>query len=252
MLKTLETIFERGTIEINEQGDRIPLHSNTSKEQGLFLQKIFDKIKPSKSLEVGFAYGISSLFILEKHREYGSAERAHLVIEPDNYWGNAAVHNIEKEGLSSYLQIRKNYSDKILTKLFHENYRIQYAYIDTTKQFDVVMQDFYFINKILDVSGVVILDDCGGGWPGVQRVARFINTLPHFKVLEGHLELKYTLKKKVAKYVLSSIINMLPFKKRFYETIDFKTDKELGLNFSCIAFQKIDEDRRSWNWDKSF
>jgi predicted O-methyltransferase YrrM len=252
MLKSLETIFETGSIEINGQGDRIPLHSNTSKEQGLFLQRIFDKVKPAKSLEVGFAYGISSLFILEKHRENASAVKAHLVIEPDSYWGTAAVYNIEKEGLSSYLQIHKDYSDKILTKLFHENYRIQYAYIDTTKQFDVIMQDFYFINKILDVNGVVILDDCGGGWPGVQRVARFINTLPHFKVLEGHNELKYSFKKKVAEYVFSYIMNMLPFTKKLFETINFKTDKELRLNFGCIAFIKIEEDKRAWDWDATF
>lgn len=252
MLKSLETIFESVSIEINEQGDRIPLHSNTSKDQGLFLQRIFDKVKPARSLEVGFAYGISSLFILEKHRENGSTDGAHIVIEPDSYWGNAAVYNIEKEGLSNYLQIHKDYSDKILTKLFQENYRIQYAYVDTTKQFDVIMQDFYFINKILDVGGVIILDDCGGSWPGVQRVARFINTLPHYKVLEGHNELKYSFSKKVAKYALSFIINRLPFKKKLYETIDFKTDKELGLNYCCIAFIKTENDKRNWDWDKVF
>ena len=48
MLKSLKTIFESGTIEINEQGDRIPLHSNTSKDQGLFLQRIFDRVKEPK------------------------------------------------------------------------------------------------------------------------------------------------------------------------------------------------------------
>jgi len=46
MLKSLEEIFETKSIEINDSGERIPLHSHTSKEQGLFLQDIFDKIKP--------------------------------------------------------------------------------------------------------------------------------------------------------------------------------------------------------------
>ena len=252
MLQSLEDIFNTQTIEINDDGDRIPLHSNTDKEQGIFLQKIFDRIKPFRSLEVGFAYGISTMFILEKHREIKSSEGSHLVIEPDSYWGTAAEHNIEKEGLSKYLQIRKDYSDKVLTQLFHENYRIQFAYIDTTKQFDVVMQDFYFISKILDVGGVVILDDCGGTWPGVQKVARFINTLPHYKIFESHNEHTSSFLKNIAKYVLSFVIKILPFKNKIYETIDFKTDKELGLNYSCIAFIKIDEDRRNWDWDKIF
>lgn len=252
MLKSLETIYETQTIETNNSGTRIPLHSETSKEQGIFLQRIFDIVKPAKSLEVGFAYGISAMFILEKHRENGSEEKAHLVIEPDSYWGTAAIHNIEKEGLKKYLQIRNDYSDKILTQLFHENYRIQYAYIDTTKQFDTVLQDFYFINKILDVGGVVILDDCGGVWPGVQRVARFINTLPHYQILARHNKTKNSKKINTVQYLLSFLINMLPFKKRIYPTFNFKTDGELGLDFSCIAFQKMEEDKRSWNWDKTF
>jgi len=69
MLKTLEEIFEQKTIETDDIEKRIELHSNTSKEQGLFLQKIFGLVKPKKSLEVGLAYGISTLFILEKHKE---------------------------------------------------------------------------------------------------------------------------------------------------------------------------------------
>ena len=55
MLTSLNEIFEQRSIEINEIGDRIPLHSNTSKEQGFFLQEMFDLVKPKNSLEVGFA-----------------------------------------------------------------------------------------------------------------------------------------------------------------------------------------------------
>ncbi|MBC7887146.1 MAG: class I SAM-dependent methyltransferase [Ferruginibacter sp.] len=252
MLNVLEAIFESGTMEINSAGERIPLHSNTSKEQGIFLQKIFDRVKPANSLEVGFAYGISAMFILEKHREAGSEDGAHLVIEPDSYWGTVAIHNIEKEGLTKYLQIRRDYSDKILTQLYHQNHRIQYAYIDTTKQFDTVLQDFYFINKILDVGGVVILDDCGGGWPGVQRVARFISSLPHYKILEGYNKIEISLKRQLAQSILSFTMGMLPFKKKCYPTINFKTDAELGLDYTCIAFQKEAGDSRSWDWDKTF
>src|SRR5687767_10094106 len=140
MLKSVQEIFESNTIEVDDTGSRIPVHSHTTKEQCLFLQQIFDQIKPARTLEVGFAYGISSLFILEKHREYHSSPEAHIVIEPDHYWGNAALHNIKKEGLEQYLKIERDFSDKILTRLFHEKHSIQYAYIDTTKVFDVVLQ----------------------------------------------------------------------------------------------------------------
>src|SRR3954471_5379839 len=145
MLETLSEIFRLNTIEINDSGQRIALHSNTSKKQGEFLQDVFDLVKPDSSLEVGFAYGISTLFILKKHYQNNSVDQCHIVIEPDDYWGPAAVHNIEKEGLLKYLQIKKGYSDKVLASLFLQDHRIQYAYVDTTKRFDIVMHDFYFI-----------------------------------------------------------------------------------------------------------
>ena len=250
MLDSLQQIFATQTIEVDTTGERIPVHSNTTMEQGLFLQELFDMVKPARSLEVGFAYGISSLFILQKHSQYQSPERSHIVIEPDEYWGPAAMHNIKKEGLASYIDIKKDYSDKILTQLFHEDHRIQYAYIDTTKRFDVVMQDFYFIDKIMDTGGVVILDDCGGRWPGIQRVARYIHTLPHYKFVRGHNKRAYSLKLRIAHGVCSLLMKAVPFKARLFPGTNFKTDRQLGLDFACIAFRKTGNDQRSWDWDK--
>lgn len=251
MLQTLQKIFETNTVQINDGGETIPLHSNTSLQQGLFIQEMFDLAKPNQSVEVGFAYGISSLFILEKHKQLKSKTAAHIVIEPDNYWGGGAEYNIEKEGLSEYVQIKRDFSDKVLAGLFLDNTRIQFAYIDSTKQFDVIMQDFYLINKIMDVGGIIVLDDCGGNWPGVQRVARFVNTLPHYEKVGAHDKNKTSFKKALAQKVISLIIGLIPFKKRVYEGIDFSTNKQLGLDYSCIAFKKIGEDKRAWNWDRA-
>ncbi|MEO6719103.1 MAG: class I SAM-dependent methyltransferase [Ferruginibacter sp.] len=251
MLKTLEEVFELGTIETGSNGERIKLHSNTSIEQCLFLQGLYDEIKPKRSLEVGFAYGISTLFILEKCRQYNNDSKCHIVIEPFD-WGNAAIHNISKEGLQNYIDIRKDRSDVVLPSMYLNNERIQFAYIDTTKVFDTVLQDFYFIDKIMDTGGVIIFDDCGGAWPGVQKVVRLISTLPHYKVLSGHEKIKPTFKKALAEKIISSVIKLVPFKKRFYPSYNFKTDGELGLNYSCVAFQKVSSDARQWDWDKPF
>ena len=98
----------------------------------------------------------------------------------------------------------------------------------------------------------MILDDCGGMWPGVQRVAWFINTLPNYKVLAAHNKIKVSIKKKIVQRLLSFVINILPFKSKIVKTVSFKTDEQLGLNYSCIAFQKTEEDKRSWNWDNAF
>ncbi len=202
---------------------------------------------------MAWLFGISALAILEKHREFNNSKGAHLVIEPnDTQWGGVAEFNIENAGLTEFMDIRYLKSDDILPKLYYEKHRIQFAYIDTVKLFDTVLQDFYFIDKILDVNGAVIFDDCGGSWPGVQRVARFVNNLPHYKVLAGHNKVSNTKKKNLKFRILKSMLEKLPQKNLYYPTINFQTDEELGLNYRCIAFQKISEDKRNWDWDASF
>lgn len=253
MLPSLHEMFLTNQIEVDSSGKKIPIHSHTPQGQGLFLQKIFDLIKPEVTLEVGLAYGISALFILEMHKNCESSlNRKHIVIEPDDYWGYAAMHNIEKEGLSQFVSIHRAYSDQILPRLYHDGQRIQYAYIDTTKRFEVVFQDFYFINKILDVGGVIIFDDTGGSWPGVQRVARYISCLPHYQIFDCHGEIKYSFKKRLTSRILSTLLSVFsPFKK-LYPTFNFKSDLVMGLNYRCIAFKKVAEDNLPWSWDKSF
>ena len=203
MLKTVKEIFETNII-VDDKGERIRVHSHTPLEQGLFLQKIFDVINPKKSLEVGLAYGISTLFILEKHRDIKSSDRAHIVIEPFP-WGQTAIYNIQKEGLMNYVDIRNDLSDVIIPTLYLAKERIQFAYVDTTKLFDVVMQDFYFIDKILDVGGVIIIDDCDTG--GINKVARFINGLPHYSIMDKTGRHNPSKKYKVAEKMMNVILN---------------------------------------------
>jgi|GEM_PF-827203 len=244
----LKEIFNKQKIEKNAAGETADLHSNTSMDQCLFIEDIFDKIKPRNTVEVGLAMGLSALSILQKHREAGNSEKCHIIIEPVS-WENIAEHNIEKTGLMPYADIRYSKSDGVLTQLFHQKHRIQLAYVDTTKVLDIVMQDFYFIDKILDTKGVIILDDCGGFWPGIQKIARFINSLSHYSVFAVHKKTKQTKKAAFAENIFTFLISIIPWKKRFLKGFSLKTDKQLGLDYACIAFQKVEDDKRNWDWD---
>ncbi len=249
MTETLKQIFEANSIEVDDSGERHPLHSNTSLGQCLFIEEMFDAVKPQKTLEIGLAMGLSAISILEKHKENGGTEKCHIVSEPHS-WKGIAEHNIEKLGLMKYCDIRYLKSDRVVTDLFLSNERIQLAYIDTTKVVDIVMQDFYFIDKILDIGGVIILDDCGGGWPGIQKVARFANTLPHYKIAGKYGKAKRSFKLRLYEKAVAFVISLIPFKQRIFTGYSFKTNHQLGLDYNCIAFKKISEDKRDWSWDE--
>ncbi|GAB1446015.1 hypothetical protein MASR2M41_17640 [Flammeovirgaceae bacterium] len=60
----LEEIFNQNEVS-DEFGNRYPLHSNTSKEQCNFIDQIIRGIDdPKIGLEIGLAYGVSSLQII--------------------------------------------------------------------------------------------------------------------------------------------------------------------------------------------
>jgi hypothetical protein len=44
------------------------------------------------------------------------------------------------------------------------------------------------------------------------------------------------------------LIGLLPFKNRVFASYNFKSDEALGINYNCIAFKKIKEDDRNWDW----
>jgi predicted O-methyltransferase YrrM len=244
MLKVLEEIFEKKTIEVDATGERVALHSHTSKEQGLFIQKIFDDVLPKRTLEVGMAYGISSLFILEKHREHGSEAGAHLIIEPFP-WGNTAAYNFQKAGLLGYASIVNKLSDEVLPELYARKEHIQFAFVDTTKLFDVVMQDFYFIDKILDINGVIIIDDCDT--TGINLVARFINNLENYKLIGSVGKVNLSWKRTLFNKMINFFIKIVPFKHSVFPNFSFKSSEELGIDYRCLAFKKMSHDKRNWD-----
>ena len=149
----------------------------------------------------------------------------------------------------SYGYLRDALSDKVIATIYLENERIPFAYVDTTKVFDVVMQDFYFIDKILDVGGVIIMDDATMG--GVGKVVRFINTLPHYEIMEKFEEVQLSRKYSLLQKITELILFYTPFKKRL-SIHSLKTSHQLGLNYRCIAFKKNANDARPWDWDRPF
>ncbi|MEJ7759431.1 MAG: class I SAM-dependent methyltransferase [Gemmatimonadaceae bacterium] len=249
MLKTLDLVFETGTIETDAEGNRIEISSHISKEQGLFLQKLYDQVKPSRSLEVGLAYGISTLFILEKCRENNCAEKSHIVIEPFS-WGDAAEYNIKKEGLERYIDIRKDLSDVVIPTMYLNQERIQFAFVDTTKIFDTVMQDFYFIDKILDVGGIVVFDDATLG--GINVVMRFVRSLPHYEMIDKFEKVRVSKAYDLGAGFFEKLLSILPFQAKYLGFYSLKTSRQLGINYRCIAFRKLSNDPRTWDWDVPF
>jgi predicted O-methyltransferase YrrM len=249
MNSVLEEIFNTSVV-IDEDGTKIPLHSHTSRAQCQFLNDIIQSVKPSRSLEVGLAFGVSTLQILDSMSAVNK-DFEHVVMDPmQDDWKNIGKLNIERAGYSKFVTFFGQPSSEVLPTLVAEKKRIQFAYIDSVKLIDVLMVDVFYITKMMDNGGVLVLDDCD--FPGIRLLARFLSRLPSYEVLKGFSPDPITFKSKASSFLVSALMKSIPFRKRKFPQFDLNSDAKLRVNYKCIAFRKVADETRPWNWHQAF
>lgn len=185
MNDVLATILRTRSVE-TEQCESRPLHSDIQPGEGNFLQQVIRELRPSSSLEVGCAYGISSLYICEALKEVGA--RQHIIIDPyqlgsghegpDAGYEGIGLLNLRRAGLSDFVKFYGELSYRCLPRLESEGVKLDFAFIDGMHTFDYVLNDFFYVDKMLRPGGVVVLDDLT--YPSIRKVVRFILTnLPY-------------------------------------------------------------------------
>ncbi|CAN5719275.1 hypothetical protein BH20ACI3_BH20ACI3_05710 [soil metagenome] len=193
MNPVLERILKTQKVQ-SADGEIIDLHSQISPAEGEALGDIILQVKPQSSLEVGLAYGISTLFICEALAKV-DAER-HIVIDPhqfvipdDDYfrpssqqqkkgWQGIGIRHLKEAGYESMIELHNSPSHHVLPRLLEGGRKVEFAFIDGWHTFDYVMVDFFYIDKLLRVGGVVVFDDTA--YPSIRKLCRYIVTnLPY-------------------------------------------------------------------------
>lgn len=267
----LERIIETGTTTTPD-GDAIPLHSQVATEEGEFLQQVIARTKPRTSLEIGLALGVSALYICEALTDVG-AER-HWVIDPHQYgvkademsgetedqlaagWRGIGMHNLKEAGYGGLVELRGRTSHQALPQMEAEGIRIDFAFIDGWHTFDYALLDFFYVDRMLNVGGVVVFDDTL--YPAVRKVCRYVATNRNYSVLGGP-DLQPVTPPRLHHRVFYSLAG-LPHLRRLVKPRFSQPDHTLGLpHRNFIAFRKDAEDvlgtapgARRWDYHHDF
>lgn len=140
------------------------------------LRNLFLALKPARTLEIGLAFGASSLIFTESHRELNRPpQKQHVAIDPfqSDYWDACGLMVNERAGLGGYLELVERYSCFELPALAQKNLKFGLVYVDGSHQFEDVFVDFYFINRLVEDGGIVAFDDSSDRQ--VAKVLRFID-----------------------------------------------------------------------------
>jgi predicted O-methyltransferase YrrM len=152
-----------------------------------YLYKTVRALKPHRTVEVGLAWGGSSTAICAALRDNENGARATILDPhqdlpggPHTYHG-VGLQSLDRYGLRNLVDFRQERSDWALAHLAHDGHRIQFAFIDGDHRMDPTFVDFYFIDRMLDVGGVVVFDDFQ--FPAVQSVVAHAMAHLHYDLI---------------------------------------------------------------------
>jgi predicted O-methyltransferase YrrM len=165
--------------------------------------------RPKTMLEIGMADGAASLTILSALSQLGG-ERLLISIDPNQstQWHNAGVNNVKANGFSGMHRLIEEPDYVALPELLRQQLALDAAYVDGWHTFDYVLLDFFYIDKLLPVGGIVGFNDCG--WRAIRRALRFVVTHRKYTELDVGLEPNYrgrNLVASVGRRVLNQVNN---------------------------------------------
>ena len=147
-------------------------------ERGAFIAGLCRAERPAATLEVGMAWGLSTLHILSALAEVrGSAAGApHVVMDPfqASRFRNAARCLVREVGAEAMVEFYPEPSEIVLPRMVAAGRQFDLAFIDGDHHFDPGFVDFFFVHRLLKPGGLVIFDDVL--FDGIYLTSRWAET----------------------------------------------------------------------------
>ena len=205
-----------------------------ARTEGALLQRTIAAVRPTTTLEVGMAFGISTLFICEALAGLPHAA-THIAIDPNQStkWHGIGVRNVHSAGFGDKLRFFEERSEFCLPRLLQERTSVQVAFIDGLHHFEQCALEFFYIDRMLPVGGVVIFDDVD--WPAIRTVVRLVLSRRTYEVIDhnGEGARRTTLLGRARK-----ALRLLPRAEQLLRPDVLVRDWDLGIRGSCVALKK--------------
>jgi predicted O-methyltransferase YrrM len=261
--QTLHELLTTGSTSTPE-GDQVALHSHVSAAEVAMLGQLVAELQPQVSLEIGLAYGVSALAICAALPPAGRAR--HIVVDPlqshPQAWRGIGMHNLRRAGFAELVELYEEESCRVLPRLEAAGLRLDFAFIDGAHTFDYALVDFFYVNRMLRVGGVVVFDDAD--WWAIRRVLRFAvtnlcysvcRTLPPAAIVQTRRRRVYERTLAVVGASLHRLRRLPGMEQPISRTFGAEllaVDARYGLRGPCIALRKQAEDARPYDFHREF
>lgn len=234
-------------------GSKVLFTSAIDMNEAKFIEELIVGSKAKNTIEIGCAEGASSLIIMDVLARNGGK---HTIVDPfqTTYWESKGLNLLQLFSYDQYRLIEKG-SEIALPALLEKGEKFDFAFIDGYHTFDHTLLDAYYLIKMLQPGGILVIDDVQ--MPAVNKCIRYLYNFPCLQYKGAAAGSAATTSRKLFdgfKNGVGIVSRIMPSKWRT-ELLDdsvLRSDAKLGLRSSMVAFQKTKEDVREWNWWKPF
>lgn len=252
--KVLNEILNSGKFKTSE-GVEKEVHSGISKRE---VEAIFETIKSDekvvKTIEIGCAFGISSLTICEALK--GRKKSHHTIIDPFQYshWEGVGVNNLIQDGYNNFTFI-EGFSEIELPKLLSENKKFDFALIDGYHTFDHTLLDFFYLERMIRPGGIIAIDD--SSWISIRKVISYVLNFDNIEIehiIPEKFNQNESRKEEIFISLMKFLYKLIPFKRKKYFFSDRVHNPYANQikNSSMIFLRKTHDSTRHWKWFEQF
>ena len=171
----IDQVFDDGYVIDDEGAERPISPSGIELEFGQLLRDLVVHEEAARTIEVGLALGLSTLFICDGLLGATAEAIAHTAVDPLEriVFGNAGLRSLDQAGVLDLVTHVDLTSDLALPQLLHdERGQFDFAFVDGAHWFDYAFLDSFFCYQLVKPGGLVVIDDT---WmPGPGLAARYL------------------------------------------------------------------------------
>ncbi len=171
-LRHVEAFYSTGH-SVSARRQRVPVsNSPVPPESARCLLRLAVQERVERTLEVGFAFGMSTCHLLVAHEVVGGRE--HVAIDPfqqSSWYRGCGLMNVVEAGLSERLVWLGQRSELALPELLRSGSRFDLCFVDGSHVFGDIFVDAHYCQRMLREGGLLVLDDL---WLPATRTVRSI------------------------------------------------------------------------------
>jgi predicted O-methyltransferase YrrM len=194
---------------VTATGETIELRSVVTADFANCIYSLVRRERPEVMLEVGCAQGATALAITTALSENGTGRLISVDPFQSTDWQGVGVTALKRAGLDHLHTLVEDFDYLALPQLLTELGRtVDVAYIDGLHSLEYALLDFFYVDRLVKVGGVVGFNDCD--WPAVIPTLRFARHHRHYQRIDVGLAPVYGTRNQLVRNYLRAETRLIP------------------------------------------